>query len=226
MAAPSALAAVTPVTPIVQSAVKVLSTELVRFEGKVYRRIRLKEPRRDKTGALLFTKAGRVRMHTVTRMEPIAVSATLNPIGLGVLGILGAATAFVLFGRIAGAVPLIGEYEIYKGPLADEFDGWKKSARCSYWKRKYEKLTDAEKKGAQGDAILATAGQLDCSWVVDAHFAKAQPIIEEIYGLYPKRAPIGTECADLYVQWKEAISPDAKLSIRQQARALGCSWAG
>src|SRR3990167_8181779 len=125
MAAPSALAALTPVTPIVQGAVKVLSTELVRFEGKIYRRIRLKEPRRDKTGALTFTKAGRVRMHTVTRMEPIDVSATLNPIGLGVLGVLGAATAFVLFGRIAGGLPLGGEFEIYKGPLADEFDAWR-----------------------------------------------------------------------------------------------------
>ena len=125
MAAPSALAAVTPVTPIVQSAVKVLSTELVRFEGKVYRRIRLKEPRRDKSGALLFTKAGRVRMHTVTRMEPVEIAASLNPVGLGVLGILAAGAAVILFGRISGGLPLGGEFEIYKGPFADEFDAWR-----------------------------------------------------------------------------------------------------
>ena len=168
MAAPSALAALTPVTPIVQGAVKVLSTELVRFEGKVYRRIRLKEPRRDKTGALLFTKAGRVRMHTVTRMEPVAVSATLNPVGLGVLGILGAATAFVLFGRVSGGLPLGGEFDIYKGPLADEFDAWrgtraaKKEASnvCDELKRQYDTQVSLSARAA----IRLAAQQQGCAW--------------------------------------------------------------
>ena len=169
MAAPSALAAVTPVTPIVQSAVKVLSTELVRFEGKVYRRIRFKEPRRDKSGALTFTKAGRVRMHTVTRMEPIAVSATLNPVGLGVLGILGAATAFVLFGRVGGALPGGVEFDIYKGPLADEFDTWKgrraakkESQTCNELKRQYDAQISI-----QGRFIIRQAAQeAGCAWAL------------------------------------------------------------
>jgi len=167
-AGPLVAAAVTPVTPIVQSAVKVLSTELVRFEGKIYRRIRLKEPRRDKTGALLFTKAGRVRMHTVTRMEPVAVSATLNPVGLGVLGILGAATAFVLFGRVSGGLPLGGEFEIYKGPLADEFDAWrgtraaKKEASnvCDELKRQYDTQVSLSARAA----IRLAAQQQGCAW--------------------------------------------------------------
>ena len=167
MAAPSALAALTPVTPIVQSAVKVLSTELVRFEGKFYRRIRLKEPRRDKAGSLLFTKAGRVRMHTVTRMEPVAVSATLNPIGLGVLGILGAATAFVLFGRVGGALPGGVEFDIYKGPLADEFDTWKgrraakkESQTCNELKRQYDTQVSLSARAA----IRLAAQQQGCAW--------------------------------------------------------------
>ena len=123
MAAPSA--AIVPVAQIAQSAVKVLSTDIVKLEGKFYRRIRLKEPRTSKDGSLLLTKTGRIRMRTVTRMEPIDVAASVNPIGLGILGILGAATAFALFGRVGGAVLGIGEFEIYKGPLADEFDAWK-----------------------------------------------------------------------------------------------------
>ena len=166
----SALAALTPVTPIVQSAVKVLSTELVRFEGKVYRRIRLKEPRRDKTGALLFTKAGRVRMHTVTRMEPVNVSASLNPIGLGVFGILGAATAFVLFGRVGGALPLGGEFEIYKGPFADQFDTWQSqqalkketSQACAELKRQHDAQISI-----QGRFIIRQAAQeAGCAWAL------------------------------------------------------------
>ena len=118
MAAPSL--AIQPAMQFAQTVVKVLSTDIVKFEGKFYRRVRFKEPRTSKDGSLLLTKTGRIRMRTVTRMEPIDVAVSLNPIGLGVLGILGALAGVVLVGRVEAA-----GFTIYEGPLANQFDAWK-----------------------------------------------------------------------------------------------------
>lgn len=102
-----------------QGAVKVLSTDIVKLEHRFYRRIRVRVP----TGKL--TKKGKTQYRREERLEPINVALNVNPIGLGILGILGAAAGFVLFGRVRTGIPTIGEVEIYKGPFADEFDTWK-----------------------------------------------------------------------------------------------------
>ena len=122
MAASTAALAV-PAKEVVTGAVKVLSTDIVTIEGKFYRKLKV----RVRTGKL--TKSGRPQMRTVTQLEPVDVALHANPIGLGVLGILGSLTAFVLFGRVRTGIPLIGEVELYKGPLADEFDAWKARPR-------------------------------------------------------------------------------------------------
>ena len=116
----SAAAAIVPAKEAITGVVKVLSTDIVKLEGKFYRKIRFKEPRLAKDNSLLLTKTGRIRMRTVTRMEPIDVAASLNPIGLGVLGILGALAGVVLVGRVEAA-----GFTIYEGPLAAQFDAWK-----------------------------------------------------------------------------------------------------
>ena len=123
MAAPAATALAVPVKEVVTGVVKVLSTDIAVIEGKFYRKLK----GRVRTGKL--TKAGRPQMRTVTQLEPVDVALHANPIGLGMLGILGSLTAFVLFGRVRTGIPLIGEVELYKGPLADEFDAWKARPR-------------------------------------------------------------------------------------------------
>jgi len=127
MPAPLVAAAVAPqVGQAVAGVVKVLSTDIVTFEGKVYRRIRKKVPL-ERDGKILLTPKGRVRTTRLETLEPIDVSLHANPIGLGVFAGLGALAAVVLFGRINAGIPGIAAstFEIYKGPLADEFDAWK-----------------------------------------------------------------------------------------------------
>ena len=83
MAAPAATALAVPVKEVVTGVVKVLSTDIAVIEGKFYRKLKV----RVRTGKL--TKAGRPQMRTVTQLEPVDVALHANPIGLGVLGILG-----------------------------------------------------------------------------------------------------------------------------------------
>src|SRR3990167_3088585 len=162
-----------PVTEVIQGVVKVLSTDIVTFKGKVYRRIRKRIPL-EKDGVVLLTPKGRVRMVKVETLEPIDIGLNLNPIGIGILGILGAATAFVLFGRVGGALPFGGEFTIYEGPFANEFDAWK-----GVWNEKREKKKngDAEHEacatlktvydlsfGPAKDAALNEARRLGCAW--------------------------------------------------------------
>ena len=89
-----AAAAAKPAGEAVTGIVKVLSTDIVKLEGKVYRRIVRKVPL-EKDGKLLFTEKGRVRYAKVESLEPIDVSLHANPIGLGVLAV-GAAAGAIL----------------------------------------------------------------------------------------------------------------------------------
>ena len=117
-----AAAAAKPAGEAVAGVVKVLSTDIVKLEGKVYRRIVRKVPL-EKDGKLLFTEKGRVRYAKVESLEPIDISLHANPIGLGVLAVGGAIGAAFLFGRLRiGGLGF--DLEIYKGPLADEWDAF------------------------------------------------------------------------------------------------------
>ena len=128
MAAPSL--AIQPAMQFAQTAVKVLSTDIVKLEGRFYRKIRFKEPRTSKDGSLLLTKTGHIRMRTVTRMEPIDVAVSLNPIGLGIIAALGTVALVGLVGRVQARV-LGGTVDLYTGPFADEFDAWKEQRASS-----------------------------------------------------------------------------------------------
>lgn len=116
--------AATAIEPAAESAVKVLTTDLVSLEGKIYRRVIKKIPL-VKNGVVQLTRKGRVRYVKVQELEPIQVSAHANPIGLGALGALVGIGGALLFGRVRVGVIGIGTVELYKGPLADEWDAWK-----------------------------------------------------------------------------------------------------
>lgn len=125
--------------PVAQSAVKVLSTDIVTVEGKVFRRIRKKVPL-ERDGKILLTPKGRVRYTRLETLEPVDVSLHANPIGITALVLGGALAAIGLFGRVKVGVLGIGEVELYKGPLADEFDAFKED-----WKERHRKPSPGER---------------------------------------------------------------------------------
>lgn len=94
-----------------QEVAKGLTADLLVLGGKVYRRVEERVPTGKKT------KTGRPRYVTGYRLEPVDVELHVNPLAIG-LGVAGTAI---------GAVLLFGRYgNVYKGPLADEFEATKK----------------------------------------------------------------------------------------------------
>lgn len=165
--------------------VKVLSTDIVTLEGRLYYRRRLKEPRRTPQGAVLLTKGGRVRYRTIVQLEPVSVALHANPIGIGVLGVLGAAAAVLLFGRLRVGVPTIGEVQLYNGPLADEFDAWKEARALRKGQERAESCEGLEVYAGQLDAAgVALSGGMSCrelrtlSGCGTAHSAAAKAAIQ------------------------------------------------
>lgn len=151
-----------PVSQGIQTAVKVLTTDLVVLRHRWYRRIVLRVP----TGKL--TKSGRTQYRREERLEPLDVEFHLNPVGLAALGIGAAVVGFVAFGRIN---TIFGE--AYKGPLADEFDAWKgrqaekrseergkEDPRCGEWKDIY----DISPGSGPSELARRAAKEAGCAW--------------------------------------------------------------
>ena len=126
MAAP--LAALPAAQAGAQAAVKVLSTDIVTLKGRVFRRLKVKEPRTTADGRLVLTKGGRLSYRTALRYEPIEGELKLNPVGIGVLGVGAALAGFLAFGRIhlPPLFPGAPEADLYKGPLHEEWEAWKR----------------------------------------------------------------------------------------------------
>lgn len=176
MAAPLVAAATPAIAqPIVESAVKVLSTDIVKVKGTWYRKVRLKEPDRDLEGRLRFTKTGRVKTHTVTRYDPVEVQANVNPVGIGALLAGAGIGAALLFGRFKVGVLGIGELELYKGPFADSLDRFlntreiKKTTNCSQLEAAYRTTSENCAAGsasacAAAQYYLARGKHLGCPW--------------------------------------------------------------
>jgi len=157
----------------VQSAVKVLSTDIVKVEGKVYRRVKKRIPL-EKDGKLLLTKTGRVRYTKLETLEPVDVSLHANPIGLGVLAAGVALGAGILFSRIRVGVPGVGELTLYEGPLAPWWDGVSQrlvsgqanKSECGQLLQQFNLTPTA--------ALWDEAHALGCSWTMGP-FAKPRP---------------------------------------------------
>lgn len=109
-----AAAAAKPVSEAVQGIVKVLSTDIVKAEGNIYRRVRKKVPLTDADGRILLTKKGRVRYTTIIQDEPIALEGHLNGIGLLGMG-LAALAATVAWNGITVGVLGVGQFTLFKG---------------------------------------------------------------------------------------------------------------
>lgn len=131
-----AAAAIVPISQGIQGAVKVLSTDIVKLEGRFFRRVRIKVA----TGT--FTKTGRPRHRTEIVYEPVNVSLNANPVGLGVLGSLVAGAAVLLFGKFDVPTPF-GAINLYTGILNPEFEAWKTRAEQRRKENEIRKLAQA-----------------------------------------------------------------------------------
>ena len=164
-----AAAALKPAGEAVAGVVKVLSTDIVKLEGNVYRRVKARVALTDAQGRVLLTKTGRTRTRTEMRLEPVSVALHANPIGLGVLGAGIAVGAALLFGRLRAGILGIGDIEIYKGPLADEFDAFKarrmavQAQTCDEYLREYERAL-AEGRDLDAQAWRFKARRESCAW--------------------------------------------------------------
>lgn len=144
-------------TQAAQGAIKVLTTDIFTIRGRVFRKLEIEVP----TGK--FTKTGRPKMRKEVILEPVEYEAHANPVGIGILAGLGALGAALLFGRITPHVPLVGKVELYKGPLADEFDRWMKNRAT----RKCQELFDKWNVTSGFDnlrVIWDEATERGCTW--------------------------------------------------------------
>ena len=151
--------------PTVAGVVKVLSTDIVKVEGKLFRRVRKRIPL-EKDGKILLTPKGRVRYTRLETLEPVDVSLHANPIGLGVLAVGAALGALV--GSIAwNGVEIhsgLGNVTLVKGlkkTLQERSEDETANASCEELKAQY----DANWWNPLGRAIIVTAAKgIGCEW--------------------------------------------------------------
>jgi hypothetical protein len=214
-----AIAALPLGSKVVEGVARGLTNDLVVLNGQVFRRIVVQKARRK-------SKKYPQGQQEVVQLSPFNLELHLNPLSLGIGAAALALVAGALVARVQIGVPTIGTVQIYKGPLADEFDAWKKRANCARLYRAWGKIDAPEERlSLQAKEILKEAQAAGCDWASDSAITtNTDWYIDGKLTADPTKVQI---CKELHTRHMKARADknytDASRYARQ-AQAQGCDW--